>query len=371
MIKLNKSAVVFDSESHRYLYGEQRLMGITGLIHEVLDLGKYEEATDYVKRVMVPLAGARGTCVHHAIQTYDELGVEDSIRIMYCHDGIERGEPRDRWSFVQEEGCKSERVFDVSNELRNYISMRRGFTPVEGGNEYTVTDGYWASQIDNVYTDANGDIWLCDTKTNNLAYYPKCGYGCKEYFATPTDALKEYLSWQLSIYAVLFEAQNPHLKVKGLMCHWLRDDKCEQWQITRKDDALVRNLLTARYDSESESNVRYTHEDVASLYPSALPAAVQNDVALLAKDKIEQLATTLKLAAEYKAMADAMRDELRAAMDNHGYKSWDAGCFKATFGKDTTTKSFDLDRFKKDYPELAAQYMVEKEKKGAFTIKLR
>ena len=48
-IELIKSPVEFNEELHRYALGDKRLMGITGLIHSVLELGVYPDASDFVK----------------------------------------------------------------------------------------------------------------------------------------------------------------------------------------------------------------------------------------------------------------------------------------------------------------------------------
>ena len=74
--ELKQSAVVFDEATHTYRRGEAELSGITGLIHAVLLLGIYPEASDFVKKVQIPKAGYYGTCVHKAIQAWDELGIE-------------------------------------------------------------------------------------------------------------------------------------------------------------------------------------------------------------------------------------------------------------------------------------------------------
>ena len=48
MIQLRQSAVAFNEECHSYYLGEKRLVGITGLIHQMLKLGEYGDASDFV-----------------------------------------------------------------------------------------------------------------------------------------------------------------------------------------------------------------------------------------------------------------------------------------------------------------------------------
>ena len=223
MIEFKQSPVIFDEEAHSYMLGEKRLLGITGLIHSILGLGVYPEADPYVRDFLIPKAGSRGTAIHHAIQTYDELGIRQTIQSVNTRQG-------DRYEVME---------WDVSRELDNYIRHLNGFVAL--ANELTVSDNdKYASQIDNVWqrVSTNG-IWLVDTKSNNLDRYPLCGYFNPAYFNNREDALKEYLSWQLSIYAELFEAENPGLKVEGLACNWLRQDRAAFWVIERKSPELV------------------------------------------------------------------------------------------------------------------------------------
>ena len=73
---LKQSAVVFDEATHTYRRGDEKLSGITSLIHDVLQLGVYPDASDFVLKVQIPKAGYYGTCVHKAIQMYNTIGIE-------------------------------------------------------------------------------------------------------------------------------------------------------------------------------------------------------------------------------------------------------------------------------------------------------
>ena len=130
---LKQSEVVFNEETHRYLRGEQRLSGITSLIHDVLQLGVYPGASDYVLNVQIPKAGYYGTCVHKAIQTYDELGIE-------LTEFPEKPHPTAGTLPAQ----------DVTAELDTY----KGLKPYKCrtiATEFTVDYGMFASQIDSIW----------------------------------------------------------------------------------------------------------------------------------------------------------------------------------------------------------------------------
>lgn len=360
MMQFKQSPVVFNEELHSYQLGEKRLLGITGLIHSVLGLGVYPEADDYVKDFIIPKAGSRGTAIHHAIQTYDQLGIRQTNQTVNTRYGCRE---RDNIQYKDEE-------WEVSQELDNYIRHLNGFEPL--ANELTVSDNEkWASQIDNVWRrEDTGGIWLVDTKSNNIDLYPLCGYGNPNHFNSGTEALQEYLSWQLSIYAELFEAENPGLKVEGLACNWLRKDKAAFWVIKRKSPELVQELLKTEYVF-TDNGPAYFHHDVTvfGIDPN-LPVNTKKEVpAIVPQDVVNYIAGLMDLEKETKAKLDDAKASLRAAMEQHGIKSWDSGLFKATIAADSERAAFDATAFKKDHPDLYEQYTIKKQTKGGFTLK--
>ena len=353
MTQFKQSPVIFDEDAHRYRLGEKRLLGITGLIHSILGLGVYPEADPYVKDFLIPKAGSRGTAIHHAIQTYDQLGIRQTIQTVNTRQG-------DHYEIIE---------WDVSRELDNYIKHLNGFIPL--ANELTVSDNdKYASQIDNVWqrVSTNG-IWLVDTKSNNLDRYPLCGYFNPAYFNNREDALKEYLSWQLSIYAELFEAENPGLKVEGLACNWLRQDRAAFWVIERKSPELVKEILSTEYMFTDNGPVYFHHDQSVFGITPNLPATNQETIPIVPEDVISYVADLIKLEQETKAKLDEAKKALRMAMEQHGIKSWDSGMFKATIAADSIRATFDSARFKKDHPDLYEQYITNKPTKGGFTLK--
>lgn len=349
MIELVKSPVEFNEELHRYSMGGQRLMGITGLIHSVLELGVYPDASDFVKNTAIPRAGQYGSAIHKAIELYDDLGIKQTV---YPN------------TFGDED-------WDVSRELESYIRHRQGFVPV--ANEYTVSDNFqYASQIDNVWQrESTGGIWLADTKSNNLAYYPLDGYGVRNYFNSHADGLKEYLSWQLSVYAVLFERQNPTLKVEGLCSNWLRKSDAEFWIIERKPDELVLELLKAVWYESFDGSIVYEHPDRSALHPNLGQRPTSDAESIVPEDMIAYVCKLLRDKQHIDAELERVKPLLKDAMEKRGLRSWDGGLFKTTIGADTERKTFDTKRFEKEHPELAEQYTTKKPVKGSFSIKLK
>lgn len=363
MIQFKQSPVIFDEDSHSYQLGEKRLLGITGLIHSILGLGVYPEADDYTKDILIPRAGSRGTAVHHVIQMYDEIGIKQPTQIVHTRYGCEA-----HWNLHYKD-----EEWDVSDELENYIRHKEVYGFEALANELTVSDNdKWASQIDNVWKHMDsGGIWLVDTKTNNLDVYPICGYFNPFYFNSGVEALQEYLSWQLSIYAELFEAENPGLKVEGLACNWLKKDRAEFWIIDRKPSELVWELLKTDYYFSDNGPV-YFHPDPAVFGIGInTPAPRKDTTPILAPDVVDYFHSLLKTYKETEEKLNVAKAALRAAMAEHNVNSFDFGSFSARISADSTVTSFDTKSFKKDYPELYKKYAATKSKKGSFTIKLK
>lgn len=360
MIQFKESPVIFDEDSHSYQLDGKRLLGITGLIHSILGLGVYPEADDYVKDFIIPRAGSRGTAIHHAIQTYDQIGIMQTTQIVHTRYGCRE---RDNVQYKEEE-------WDVSLELNNYIRHLNGFEAV--ANELTVSDNdKYASQIDNVWRRKDtGGIWLVDTKSNNIGLYPLCGYYNPTFFNSGAEALQEYLSWQLSIYAELFEAENPGIKVEGLACNWLRKDQAAFWIIKRKPAELVKELLTTEYIFTDNGPVYFHHDQsVFGINPN-LPATTEESVPnIVPQDVITYVADLIALEKQTKEKLEEAKKALRTAMEQHGIKTWDSGMFKATIAADSERVTFETAQFKKDHPDLYKQYTTRKTTKGGFTLK--
>lgn len=341
---LKKSEVVFDEETHTYLRGSDALSGITSLIHSVLLLGVYPEASDFVKNVQIPRAGYYGTCVHKAIQMWDEMGIEVT-------QFPEKEHPTAGTLPAQ----------DVSEDLLHYqfVKPRNAVTIA---SEFTVDYGSFASQIDAVWV-IDDKIYLVDHKTNNLDYYPG-----------GAEALKEYLSWQLSCYAFMFERQTG-LQVTGLVGNWLRKGVGELWMITRKPGEDVHRLLDTQvlpnpcYDPSDFDSQRfiYINEAMQVIAPKV------ETVAATSSELAVPIEITQAIRALHKAekAAKSMKEKLRELMEENGITKWECPEFTATIGKDSTTTTFDSAAFKKADPDTYKQFTKQTTRKGSFTLKLK
>lgn len=342
MIKLTKSAVVFDEARHTYTLNGKALSGITSLIHQVLGLGTYPDASDFVKQVAIPRAGYYGTSVHHAIQYYDTMG----IKAVDC-EAVERP--------TEDFGIQVFGPVNVAAELEAYIEHQQGYRPI--ANEFTVSDNQkFASQIDNVWqSEEDGGIWLFDTKTNNTDCYPG-----------GVEALKNYLSWQLSIYAYLFEAQCG-IKVAGLGANWFHKGQHAMWLIERVPDEKVAKLLTTEIAPRPDGHgfVYYFDGDASELLGG--PLVEQPSEQIVGRDVVDAIADYL--VAEKRAKA--LKAQLCEAMKAHGITKWEAGRFTATIGKGSVSSTFDAKRFQKEQPEMYEQYLKLTNRAPSFRITLK
>ena len=336
---LKQSEVVFNEETHRYLRGDAELSGITGLIHAVLLLGVYPDASDFVKKVQIPKAGYYGTCVHKAIQAWDELGIE-------LTQFPEKEHPTAGILPSQ----------DVSAELAYYRKVKpRNVKTV--ASEFTVDYLNFASQIDCIWCDNEGGIYLVDHKTNNLDYYPG-----------GADGLKEYLSWQLSCYAVMFENQTG-LKVKGLLGNWVRKGAGELWRIERKPDEQVQKLLSTDIMTDGNGRFVYLNQEM-QVYAEKVEEVkpTESDSSLVVpSDVVTAIATLLNA----EKAAKAMKEKLRELMEAAGVSKWECDQFTATIGKASESTTFDSKAFQADHPDLYKQYLKKTTRKGSFTQKLK
>ncbi|MDE6257297.1 MAG: hypothetical protein K2M53_02825, partial [Muribaculaceae bacterium] len=159
-IELKQSGVVFNEVDHTYTFLGSLLSGVTSLLHRTLFAGKYKG----ISAEVLAKAAAYGHNIHEQIELVDTLGVESQ-----------------------------------TPAVQAYLQMKADLNLTTLANEYLVSDEqYIASSIDIVFDD----LTLADIKTTSRLDM-------------------EYLSWQLSMYAYLFELQNPGLKVPRLLAIWL------------------------------------------------------------------------------------------------------------------------------------------------------
>lgn len=184
-IELVKSQVVFSELDHTYTYLGKHLSGVTSMLSRTLFRDKYKG----ISKAVLAKAADYGHNIHEQIELVDSLGVTSD-----------------------------------TPAVQDYLRMKKDFGVSTLASEYLVSDeDLIASSIDIVFNDLS----LVDVKTTSKLDM-------------------EYLSWQLSIYAYLFERQNPLLKVPRLLAIWLpkpRYGRSMCVEVPRKPQEAIEVLL--------------------------------------------------------------------------------------------------------------------------------
>ena len=295
-MQLAKSNVVFNAQDHTYYLGDKQLKGVTGILERRLFPEKYANIPKHI----LEQAAQRGSYVHEMCDMVDTLDAtpEDCV------------------------------------EALNYKEMKKRLNLVSVESEYLVSDEeHYASSIDVVY-EAEGGVILNDRKTTSKLDM-------------------ESLSWQLSIYKLFFEKQNPDIKVVGLTATWLRGDICEYVEVEAKPEELVVSLLEADINDE----------------PFEYDAEV--GVPDFIMDKLSTMAFLNRRIKALQAELDEIKVGIESEMVKEGLGSVKTPVATFSYTQEKTSKSFDSKAFLLEHPEWESKYQKETKKKGYLTIKFK
>lgn len=280
MIQIQDSKVFFNPEEHRYFLNGIELSGITGLLHKHIFPDQYKDIPQFV----LDRAAERGTMIHESIELLDA-------------------------GFAPAESTP---------ELENYkrIKAENGLKTI--ANEYIVTDKeHFASGIDLVLSDKDGNIILADIKTTSVLN-------------------KEYVAWQLSIYSYLFELQNPELKVSKLYALWLRGDKSEFAEVERIDTAIVKDLLQCEVEGRKFINPLAKADQ-------KMPTQIKD-----AELAVYTLINQIKELTEQKKQ---LSEGLLKLMQDNDIKTYKGEHITLSRKAASTREDIDKAKLKKEYPE--------------------
>ena len=298
-MQLTKSQVIFNQELHTYTLNGLQLQGITGMIGRQLFSNKYSN----VPQSVLAKAANRGSFIHEVCELTDDLGV--------AHE---------------------------SEEATNYNVLKELYGLQYETSEYLVSDNeHFASCIDKVYRESDYEFSLGDIKTT---YHLD----------------KEYVRWQLSIYAYLFEMQNPGCRAVRLFAIWLRGNIHELVEVERIPDNVIVNLMTAEI-----SGLQFVNPYSVPVGSNNLPAKYQ---------EMEQSIIEINEQAKY--WADKKKELMEGIMKemvSAGVYNWIGKNISFTRKKDSILKYFDKKSFERDYPDLYKEYLKETPVVGSVTLK--
>lgn len=286
-IQLNESGVVFNREEHTYALDGKYLSGITDMLHRQL----FPNEFDGVPTEMIEQAALYGTEVHLSIEAFDSS---------WTNDGTQ--------------------------EVADYIEICHKNDLTHERSEYCVTDGEnWASSIDKVFRVSSDTFNLADIKT-----------------CTMTADKQEKARWQLSIYAYLFELQNPNATVGKLYIIHLRN----KVKADGSTDHIANLIEVDRIPSEVCKKLLDT-DLVGEQFENPF-TKIPSDIAEQ-ENEIRYLMQTKKDAEE---RLNELKTSILSRMEAMSARSWSTETMKLTRKLPSTRTSFDLNRFKGDYPEL-------------------
>ena len=305
-MELARSEAVFDPVEHTYTLHGKRLSGITGMIERQLFPGKYEGVPEYImNRVR-----EKGSYIHTVCELVDDLCISSDL-----------------------EEARAYRTLCAANGLR-----------YEAG-EYLVSDNRrFASCIDKVYRDGESEFSLADIKTT---------------YRLDLD----YVRWQLSVYARLFEMQNPGCTVNRLYAIWLRGRESVLKEVERIPCHVVDALMDAeaegrQFDADTEGN----YLPKAPAPKDALPEKYREmEAAIVEMDDMLR---------KYEGMKKGLLEKVMMEMVKAGVYSWTGERVTFTRKKETVRKTFDKEKFERDHPGEYGNYVKESPVAGSVTMKI-
>lgn len=299
-ISLNVPKVTFIEETHQYFIGKKELKGVTGTLIKKAFPDTYKNIPESVLKK----AAERGSLIHNTFETF--CSIFDADIKQYPNP---------------------------TEELQAFHSMLVAYDLHYVASEYLVTDGEnFASAIDGIFADNEGNIYLVDYKTTATFHY-------------------DNVSLQLSIYAKWFEEQNPDLKVKEIVCMWFKNGQSKFQPLHRVADYQIDDLIAAYLadDAEYQYNVEVPEQF------SALEQEFRLITARVDALKIKQ---------------DELKEKIMKMMEDNKQKSVKTQFASYSYVAATTKKTFDMKLFKDTEPDHYEHYLKETTAKPSIRIKL-
>ncbi len=288
--------IEFREDTHEYFLDGKKLISVTQLMR------KHGLSPDYstVPAEVLKAKAERGTMIHKEIEEY-----------------IDNGE------------------IGFTSELEAFINhiKKNDVKPI--ASEFIVYNDLVAGTVD-LLTEEAGERVIADIKTTSTLH-------------------KEAVSWQLSIYAYLYEMRTGEKITKGKAYHFNTEGVLKVVEIPLKPVTEVFNLLATEKRGEI-----YKYE----LYAGSVDLTELWEVENIIKQIEEE-----KKAAE--ARAADLRAALMAAMEQNGVTSFENEALKITYVAPTTRTAIDSARLKKDLPEIAEKYTKTSNVKASLRITIK
>lgn len=299
-ITLNVPRVTFIEETHQYFIGKKELKGVTGTLIKKAFPDTYKNIPESVLKK----AAERGGLIHNTFETFCSIFDADIKKYP-----------------------------NPTEELQAFHSMLVAYDLHYVASEYLVTDGEnFASAIDGIFADSEGNIYLVDYKTTATLHY-------------------DNVSLQLSIYAKWFEEQNPDLKVKEIVCMWFKNGQSKFQPLPRVSDDQIDELINA-----------YLSDDAEYQYKVEVPeqfSALEQEYRLITA-RVDDL----------KIKQDDLKEQIMKMMEANKQKSIKTNIGSYSYVESTTKRTLDTKLFKEKYPNAYERLTKVSISKPSIRIKL-
>ncbi len=290
--------IEFREDTHEYFLDGKKLISVTQLMRKHGLAPNYDAVPSEVLRAKAE----RGTLIHKEIEQYiknKEIGFTNEFLAF-------------------------KRYADAQTNTNVFES------------EYIVYNDICAGTVDLILIE-NGEFVIADIKTTATLH-------------------KEPISWQLSIYAYLYNKLLKNASItRGQAYHFDNDGNLKVVDIPLKPVEEVKRLFEC--------------ERKGKIYKQEL---IVNETQLAELVEVESLIAHIE---EQKKVAEAQAQELRAllmqAMERNGVTSFENEKIKLTYIAPTTRTAIDSARLKKDLPEVAEKYTKTSNIKANLRITLK
>ena len=300
-VPLAVSMVRFDADAHKYWLGDKELSGITSMLSRMLFQDKYKG----VDKAVLDRAADRGSNIHFEISMWE-----------------------------------SSRIEPACIEAKNYVEKIRPQFKNVVASEYLVSDGEaYASSVD-IVTEEDGGFGLWDIKSMK---------------AGPD---MDYVSWQLSSYAYMFEKMNPGMKVVKMGCIWVSDNHAELKPCERWGSDIIAALLAA--DKEGLPFERPSKPAVAETEAMLQYRTFEQEYMIL-QQRLKELDELKKTALE----------NISKTLEEWGVTKLETEHLKFTMVEGSVRQTFGTTKFKKEHPDMVDAYMKQSITKGYLKVSLR
>lgn len=294
-MRLNKNKrVEFDNFTHTYILDGEKV-----LLGVTSLMKKHGLSPDYsaISPEVLAKAAERGSAIHKLLEDYDN------------------GKP-----VTEDENLKAYKTLGLNVHA----------------SEYLVSDNELiASSIDKVLEDCS----LADVKTTSTIH-------------------TKSVSWQLSIYAYLFEKANPRKKVPHLYCIHVRDGNAKLVEVPRIADEQVIELLNAHREGRIFKEQKHQADEV-------LPIE-QMETLIESMEKIAQLKSVIK---QLESANEQINEQIKTFMEERNITELECNLGIFTLTREYVRETLDSTKLKKECPEVFEKYKKESVVKGSIKYK--